>query len=255
MDDQDQKKPAAQAPEAQKPPTPREALSGERAEVKRSFSVASAPSMELPKGGGAIRGMGETFNVNAATGTGSFGVPLPLSAAPRGPTPAVGLSYDSGSGNSPFGLGWSVGVPSIARKTDKKIPEYRDDEDSDLFMISGAEDLVPMLNTSGQKISTTTPGTVTTTIDRYRPRVEGLFSIIERITTIDTALTTNRRQVHWRATTRDNVKSTFGTSAATQVVHPDHKHKIYQWLLERTEDDRGNVILYEYKAEDTAGVS
>ncbi|HEX8088733.1 MAG TPA: hypothetical protein VF762_07765, partial [Blastocatellia bacterium] len=34
------------------------------------------PSISLPKGGGAIRGMGEKFEVNPATGTGALMVPL-----------------------------------------------------------------------------------------------------------------------------------------------------------------------------------
>ncbi|MFO0612370.1 MAG: SpvB/TcaC N-terminal domain-containing protein [Polyangiaceae bacterium] len=229
--------------------TPRDALSGERSPAQRSFQVAAAPSMELPKGGGAIRGIGETFNVNAATGTGSFGVPLPLSPSPRGPTPELALSYDSGSGNSVFGLGWSVSVPAITRKTDKKVPEYLDSEDSDLFLLSGAEDLVPTLDAGGARVtSSSTVGTVTTRVDAYRPRVEGLFSIIERVTVTDTGPTPSRN-VYWRACTRDNVKSTFGQSAAARVADPASPTRVYSWLLERTEDDRGNVVLYVYKQE------
>ncbi|MEI6767265.1 MAG: hypothetical protein WCM76_16665, partial [Bacteroidota bacterium] len=37
-----------------------------------STTGGSASSVSLPKGGGAIRGMGEKFTVNAVTGTGSF---------------------------------------------------------------------------------------------------------------------------------------------------------------------------------------
>jgi hypothetical protein len=42
----------------------------------------SAPAITLPKGGGAISGMGEKFGANPVTGTGSMTVPLPL-ARPR----------------------------------------------------------------------------------------------------------------------------------------------------------------------------
>ena len=38
---------------------------------KQSFQI-SAPSISLPKGGGAIRGMGEKFAANPVTGTGSM---------------------------------------------------------------------------------------------------------------------------------------------------------------------------------------
>ena len=39
------------------------------------------PAISLPKGGGAIRGMGEKFAANPITGTGSMTVPLAASPA------------------------------------------------------------------------------------------------------------------------------------------------------------------------------
>ena len=39
------------------------------------FTVA-APAVELPKGGGAIRGIGEKFAANPVTGTGAMTVPI-----------------------------------------------------------------------------------------------------------------------------------------------------------------------------------
>ena len=36
-------------------------------------------------------------------------------------------------------------MPSITRRTDKRPPQYRDNEESDIFVLSGAEDLVPVL--------------------------------------------------------------------------------------------------------------
>ena len=119
--------------------------------AKRRFAPISAPSVAMPKGGGALRGLGETFQVNAATGTASFSLPLPISAPGRVLPPALSLGYDGGSGQGPFGAGFSLSAPHIARKTDKKIPEYLDREDSDRFVLSGAEDLVPMLDAQGER--------------------------------------------------------------------------------------------------------
>jgi hypothetical protein len=65
----------------------------------------------LPKGGGAISGIGEKFQANAVTGTGSFSIPIPATPARGGFEPKLALSYDSGNGNSAFGLGWSVDIP------------------------------------------------------------------------------------------------------------------------------------------------
>ena len=103
------------------------------------------PGLSLPKGGGAIRGIGEKFTANPVTGTGSQTIPIATSPGRAGFGPQIALSYDSGSGNGPFGLGWSLNLPQITRKTDKGLPRYRDGQDSDVFILSGAEDLVPVL--------------------------------------------------------------------------------------------------------------
>jgi hypothetical protein len=44
----------------------------------------SPPSVSLPKGGGAIKGIGEKFAANPVTGTGSLTIPLPLSPGRSG---------------------------------------------------------------------------------------------------------------------------------------------------------------------------
>ena len=43
-----------------------------------------APSISLPKGGGAIRGIGEKFAANPVTGTGSMSVPIATSPGRSG---------------------------------------------------------------------------------------------------------------------------------------------------------------------------
>src|SRR5213595_210451 len=111
-------------------------------DAPQNFGVV-APSISLPKGGGAIRGIGEKFAANPVTGTGSMSVPIATSPGRSGFGPQLALSYDSGAGNGPYGLGWSLSLPSITRKTDKGLPKYEDALDSDVFILSGAEDLVP----------------------------------------------------------------------------------------------------------------
>src|SRR3974390_110512 len=102
------------------------------------------PQISLPKGGGAIRGIGEKFAANPVTGTGSMTVPIYTSPGRAGFGPQLSLAYDSGAGNGSFGFGWSLSLPSITRKTDRGIPQYFDAEDSDIFILSGVEDLVPV---------------------------------------------------------------------------------------------------------------
>lgn len=210
------------------------------------------PSISLPKGGGAIRGMGEKFASNPVTGTGSMTVPIPTSPGRSGFSPQLSLSYDSGSGNGPFGFGWSLSLPSITRKTDKGLPQYDDAGESDVYVLSGAEDLVPVLEADGSraKDDVSAPGF---TIHRYRPRVEGLFARIERWTNRATG------EIHWRSITRENVTTLYGRDNNSRIFDPSdadpaHPTRVFTWLICASYDDKGNAIVYEYAAENDAGV-
>src|SRR5215831_9084129 len=141
----------------------------------------SPPIVSLPKGGGAIKGIGEKFAANPVTGTGSLSIPLPLSPGRSGFTPALSLSYDSGAGNGPYGFGWNVGYPSITRRTDRGLPKYLDHEESDVYILSGAEDLVPVVMPDGSRFE---EHRGVYHVTRYRPRIEGLFARIERWTNL-----------------------------------------------------------------------
>ena len=68
----------------------------------RQFQI-TPPTVSLPKGGGAVRGIGEKFAANPVTGTGSMSVPIATSPGRSGFGPQLSLSYDSGAGNGPFG--------------------------------------------------------------------------------------------------------------------------------------------------------
>ncbi|MEJ2765234.1 SpvB/TcaC N-terminal domain-containing protein [Photobacterium sp. MCCC 1A19761] len=211
------------------------------------------PSIDLPKGGGAIRGIGEKFAANPVTGSGSMTVPLALSPGRTGFGPELSLSYDSGSGNGPFGFGWSLSIPRISRKTDKGLPHYHDAEESDVFLLSGAEDLVPVLLPDGTRHqdTTTQPGF---TIHRYRPRVEGLFARIERWTEAATG------DVHWRSISRENVTTIYGRNNKSRIFDPAeaallHPHRVFEWLICESYDDKGNAIIYEYAAENDIHVN
>jgi hypothetical protein len=207
------------------------------------------PSVSLPRPGGAIRGLAEKFSVSAATGTCATTVPLPFSPGRSGIAPPLRLGHDSGSGNGPLGLGWSLGLPAITRRTDKGIPVYRDDDESDVFILAGAEDLVPVLDQGGaRKTSTRTVYGTEYRIAFYRPRVEGLFSRIERWTASGTGLS------HWRTISRENVTAIYGADQASQVSDPADSARVFSWQISRSWDDKGNLTAYGYAAEDGSGV-
>ncbi|CAG0941447.1 partial Toxin subunit YenB, partial [Candidatus Brocadiaceae bacterium] len=224
---------------------------------KTKSNAIETPSIALPKGGGAIKGIDEKFSVNAVNGTVSFSIPLPFSRA-RGVTPALNLAYNSGAGNGVFGLGWALSLPSIKRKTAKKLPQYLDDVDSDIFLFSEAEDLVPefrkeidgsfSIDTDGDYIikeKDSADGIFT--IRFYKPRIEGLFARIERW------LHKTAGEIRWRVITKENVTTLFGWSANSRIADLTGANKIFEWLPEFVFDDKGNCTHYIYKKEDDKG--
>jgi RHS repeat-associated protein len=209
--------------------------------------VPKLPEMTLPKSGGAIRGLGEKFSVAAATGAANLSVPLPLCAARM--TPQLRLTYDSGSGNGVFGFGWSLDTPLIRRKTDKGLPQYDDAGESDVYILSGAEDLVPILDANGaRKAVMRKIFGVDYQVAYYRPRIEGLFSRIERWRASATGI------IHWRTISRDNVVTLFGDGSDSRVADPADAKRIFEWRITRTFDDKGNAAFYIYGHEDGAAL-
>ena len=254
MDRQDQKRPdrGHSAPGRGAPST---ASRGETGSSRGGDSGGRGPlpQVSLPKGGGAIRGIGEKFTANPVTGTGSWQVPLPVSPGRSGFGPQLALSYDSGAGNGPFGFGWNLSLPAITRKTDKGLPQYLDHEESDVFILSGAEDLVPVLVDSPTGLvpdeTTRAVDNVEYRVKRYRPRVEGLFARIERWMNPATG------EAHWRSISKDNITTIYGDTSGSRIADPVHSTwRVFSWLISTSCDDKGNVVLYEYKGEDSAGV-
>ena len=218
----------------------------------------AAPTVSLPKGGGAIRGIGEKFGANPATGTGSISLPFPASTARADFAPALTLTYDSGAGNGPFGFGWALSQPSITRKTDKGLPRYRDGPDPDVFLLSDAEDLVPVYRRAADgSLVRDSAGRAVIHEDeldghlvrRYRPRVEKALARVERWTRIGAP-----DDVHWRTVSKENFLTVYGGDGNSRITDPEDPRRIFSWLICELRDDRGNAALFRYKAEDGAGV-
>ena len=201
----------------------------------------TASQISLPKGGGAIQGIGEKFLANEFTGTSSLSLPIFTSAC-RNFEPQLTAEYSSGSGNGVFGLGWSISIPNISRKTSKGIPQY---QESDTFVISNAEDLVPVIDSN----RTETINDVKYQVMAYRPRLEGLFAQIEQW------VEEQNGDSYWRVIDTNNVTSIFGKTENARIIDPEKPERIFQWLLQETFDAKGNYIIYEYKSENTDNVA
>ena len=154
-----------------------------------------------------------------------------------------------GDGIGFFRRGRSLSWPTITRKTDKGLPRYLDGDESDVFIISGAEDLVPVLDGAGNRVSfPRTLHGVAYRVHLYRPRVEGLYARVERWARADGVS-------HWRTITRDNVTTLFGTDENSRVFDPHDDRRVFSYLIRLTFDDKGNATEYEYAPEDSAGVA
>ena len=204
------------------------------------------PKLQLPSGGGTLKGIDETFTVNAANGTATMNLALPLSPGRAGFTPKLSLNYSSGNGNGPFGMGWALNLPSIQRRTDRRLPRYLEAPDEDVFLLAGTEDLVPRLQevAPGNWQPVTTPFGAAM-VRAYLPRVAGDQSRIERID--DPAIGT-----YWKVTDRFNFATIYGRSPATRLADPSDPSRIFRWLPEFSYDSLGNWIAFGYRAEDGA---
>jgi Salmonella virulence plasmid 65kDa B protein len=107
--------------------------------------------------------------------------------------------------------------PALRRRSDKGLPQYRDNVESDIFVLSGAEDLVPALVCDGKG----QPGFDEFERDgyrvkRYRPRIEGLSARLERWTCIATGA------AHWRSLSKDNVLTVYGLDGTSRIADPEN---------------------------------
>lgn len=249
-------------------PKPAQAVTTGGAGEQSASSVIS-----LPKGGGAIKGIGETFKPDLFTGTANLAVPIATSPGRGGFGPELTLQYSSGNGNGPFGLGWGLSIPLVSRKTEKGLPRYQDQHtlkcrvvrredptapyctDDDTFVLSGTEDLVERTDRGPrtEKVAWDTQA-LSFLVTSYRPRVEGLFARIERWQQTEITSPSILSGDFWRITTKDNVTNLYGRTPQAILADPTDSKKIFQWFLELTYDAKGNYIHYEYKAEDGLGV-
>jgi hypothetical protein len=88
-------------------------------------------------------------------------------------------------------------VPGVSRDTAKAIPVY--DDEADVFLLSGAEQLVPL--------SSPAPG-----VARYRPRTEGLFARIAHIKSSEAD--------YWEVRSRNGLISLYGDPGLLRTHSP-----------------------------------
>lgn len=168
--------------------------------------------ISLPSGPGSLEGLGPSFEPQLATGTASYALPLEVPPGTGRLAPELNLVYDGGNPNGPFGLGWSLSLPTVERHTDEGLPTY--DDAIDRFILGG-EKLTPLGD-----------GT-------YRHENEGAFMRLRR--TADGG---------WDATQPDGRRQLFG---ATPNAREETASGIFRWRLEQESDTNGNTLSYSYR--------
>lgn len=207
------------------------------------------PEINLPKGGGALRGIDEKMNVNPVTGSSGMGIPLPVAPARGGFSPALSIQYSSGAGNGLFGMGWGLSLASISRKTNKELPKYQDGENSDTFLMGGVEDLIPKLENSTGAWLPVVRQEANYEIREYRPRIEGSWQKIEQWIDQTTGL------IHWRTISSSNIIAVYGDTPSSRIANPQDLLQIFEWKISYSYDNLGNLIIYEYQQENLLGVA
>ncbi len=173
--------------------------------------------LNLPSGGGSVSGQGSEFGVDLNTGTATAKFDLTLPAGPNGIMPPCSLQYSAGSGDGPFGMGWSLGLMTIRRKI-TPAADAPDPTAPGAYSLVGVGDLVDMDGT------------------RFRPTVDSTGFLIQF------------SGGFWTVTDRSDTQYTLGTTAAAQIggVPPA------AWLVDRCTDSAGNAINFTWLADGEA---
>lgn len=192
--------------------------------------------------------MGESFQASAFTGMAEFSLPLPVTPA-RGFEPDITISYSSGSGNGPLGLGFSLDLPSVTRRTDTGIPAY---DDTDRFTYSAIGELTPALehvDGAWRPIERVVDNNgIPHSVVTFRPRDENDFSRIERWISLTTG------ESYWRVVDSSNVTSTYGKFPMSRISDPHDPLHVFEWLIDESVDANGNMISYSYIQEDGVNI-
>jgi len=178
-------------------------------------SGISEQILSLPRGGGAVRGLGESFQPDLHNGTGAYAIPLDIPNGPNDIAPQLTLLYSTGVGNGPFGMGFSLNLFTISRSTNKRTPTYQADDP--LVLLGGGE----LVDLGGGD---------------YRLRVDSNGWRIRREGN-GFAITDHDGRIHRLGVTEQ----------AQTFVEEGGIRRVLAWHLEETQDALGNSVQFTYQ--------
>lgn len=183
---------------------------------KSSFSPTK---LITPKGPGSITGVGENIELSSHMGQATYGVDFDVPTGYDSLSVKSGLSYSAGNGNGPVGIGWSLNIESIDRRTVDGVPSY---SERDTFAANSTRELVE------------------TSRGIYRQRYEGAFI----------RYTYDRDRDTWKAEYPDGTIGYFGATRSGDTVElarvQDEQGRTGRYLLHEKTDPRGHLVRYTY---------
>lgn len=90
-------------------------------------SGISEQFLSRPKGGGAVKGIGEKFSPDPFTGVRNFNVSLDMPLSRNGFQPRLSLVYSAGNSNGFFCQGWGLSIPGVSRNPSNPGQKGKDD--------------------------------------------------------------------------------------------------------------------------------
>jgi RHS repeat-associated protein len=178
-------------------------------------SELSEQVLALPNGAGSVASAGQTFQVRPYNGTGAYHVPIETHPGHAGLKMTLSLAYSTHAGSGIAGVGWSLDLASVERRTDKGLPTF--DDEIDRFTLQGDE----LLPTGGGS---------------YRLRIDSRFARIRHVR--------KDGDDFWVVTERDGGRVFYG-------LEPDHRvhddaGAIAAWRISKKQDANGNEVSYAY---------
>lgn len=198
-------------------------------------------ALALPSGAATVGGPGDAFSTLLSTGAATYSVPFPLLRARGLAQPTLSLSYSSDAGSGVAGIGWTIGVPYVARSA-RGVPSYASGHgfSADRFVFNGA-DLVPICTVSGSlgcsgKLSREAMPAWSAGWTYFRPRIESQFQRL--------FLSPDERT--WRLQDRSGLQAEFGVpldgtgDTSALETNPEDSSQIFRWNVARQYDANGS---------------
>ncbi|XP_013381439.1 uncharacterized protein LOC106152422 [Lingula anatina] len=191
-------------------------------------------------GGGAEYLVGNLEGeLNVDKGEVHYKIPLDLPPGPNNIQPDLAMTYSSGAGNGPLGIGWGLSLDTAIARCGLTIAQ-----DGEIRGIQN--DLTDRFCLDGQRLVLVS-GTYGLTDSEYRTEVNSYSKVVAKG---HHGLGPDKFIVH----TKDGRKLTFGSSFGSKLIG-NGQQCVHKWSISRIEDRFGNGVDITYSQPETeAGV-